>query len=147
MKRGPIVMLQAVSLSCRRGDRRLFSGVNVTVPPGTVLTVVGENGSGKTSFLRILCNLLAPEEGAVLWQGVDIRRLKEQYYTQLTYIGHLNGIKDDLTAMENLMLTAALTGDRPSDASVRDALEAVGLKHRIHHLPTRVLSQGQRRRV
>lgn len=140
-------MLQAVSLSCRRGDRRLFSGVNVTVQPGTVLAVVGENGSGKTSFLRMLCNLLAPEEGAVLWHGVDIRRLKELYYAQLTYIGHLNGIKDDLTATENLLLTGALTGDRPSDTSVRDALEAVGLKQRIHHLPTRVLSQGQKRRV
>ncbi len=140
-------MLQAVSLSCRRGDRRLFSGVNVTVQPGHVLAVVGENGSGKTSFLRMLCSLLAPEEGTILWQGVDIRRLKEQYYAQVTYIGHLNGIKDDLTATENLMLTAALTGDRPSDVSVRDALEAVGLKHRIHHLPTKVLSQGQKRRV
>lgn len=140
-------MLQTVSLACRRGDRRLFSNLSVTVKPGAVLVVVGENGSGKTSFLRMLCRLLAPEEGTILWEGTDIHHLKEQYSAQLTYIGHLNGVKDDLTAVENLKFNASLNGDRASDAAVQDALELVGLKQRVHHLPTKVLSQGQKRRV
>lgn len=140
-------MLQAVSLSCMRGERRLFSDVNVTVQPGTLLAVVGENGSGKTSFLRIVSSLLSPEEGSIFWQGQDIRQLKEEYSAQLTYIGHLNGLKDDLSAIENLMVTAGLTGDSYSSASVQEALESVGLKRRVHRLPTRVLSQGQKRRV
>ncbi len=140
-------MLQAVSLSCMRGERRLFSDVNVTVQPGTLLAVVGENGSGKTSFLRIVSSLLSPEEGAIFWQGQDIRQLKEEYSAQLTYIGHLNGVKDDLSAIENLMVTAGLTGDHHSSVSVQEALESVGLKRRVHRLPTRVLSQGQKRRV
>jgi heme exporter protein A len=140
-------MVQAVSLSCMRGERRLFSNLNVTVQLGTLLAVVGENGSGKTSFLRILSSLLSPEEGTIFWQGQDIRRLKEEYCAQLTYIGHLNGVKDDLTAVENLMVTAGLNGDRHSSASVQEALESVGLKPRVHHLPARVLSQGQKRRV
>lgn len=140
-------MLQAVSLSCMRGERRLFSDVNVRVEPGTLLAVVGENGSGKTSFLRILSSLLSPEEGAIFWRGQDIRQLKEQYCAQLTYIGHLNGVKDDLTPIENLTVTAGLTGDRHSSPMVQEALESVGLKRAVHRLPTRVLSQGQKRRV
>ncbi|MGQ0666914.1 MAG: cytochrome c biogenesis heme-transporting ATPase CcmA [Nitrospiraceae bacterium] len=140
-------MLQAVAVSCTRGERRLFSDVNVRVEPGTLLAVVGENGSGKTSFLRMLCSLLSPEDGAILWQGQDIRQLKEQYCAQLTYIGHLNGLKDDLTPIENLMVTASVTGDHSSGALVQEALEAVGLKREVHRLPTRVLSQGQKRRV
>lgn len=140
-------MLQAVALSCTRGERRLFSDVNVTVRPGTLLAVVGENGSGKTSFVRMLCTFLPPEEGAILWQGQDIRRLKEQYCAQLTYIGHLNGVKDDLTPIENLTVSASVTGDHSSSDLVREALEAVGLKCQVHRLPTRVLSQGQKRRV
>jgi heme exporter protein A len=140
-------MLQAVSLSCMRGERRLFSDVNVRVEPGTLLAVVGENGSGKTSFLRILSSLLSPEEGAIFWRGQDIRQLKEQYCAQLTYIGHLNGVKDDLTPIENLTVTAGLTGDRHSGPMVQEALESVGLKRAVHRLPTRVLSQGQKRRV
>lgn len=140
-------MLQAVGLSCRRGERRLFSDLNVKVEPGTLLAVVGENGSGKTSLLRIFSSLLPPEEGSVLWDGQDIHQLKELYSGQLTYIGHLNGIKDDLTPLENLMSVMTLTGEACSRTEAQEALEAIGLKRPIHHLPSKVLSQGQKRRV
>ncbi len=140
-------MLQTVTLSGSRGQRQLFSDVSVTVKPGTLLAVAGENGSGKTSFLRILCGLLSPDGGTILWQGKNIRQLKELYSSQLTYIGHLNGIKDDLTPVENLTLSACLAGDDSSRTIVQKALESVGLVRPIHLLPTRVLSQGQTRRV
>ncbi len=140
-------MLQAVTLSCLRGERRLFSDLNVKVEPGTLLAVVGENGSGKTSLLRIFSSLLPPEEGSILWEGEDIHQLKELYSGQLTYIGHLNGIKDDLTPIENVMSTMGLTGDACSRTAAQEALEAIGLKRPIHRLPSKVLSQGQKRRV
>jgi heme exporter protein A len=140
-------MFQTVALSGSRGEQQLFSDVSVTVKPGTLLAVVGANGSGKTSFLRMLCGLLLPDVGAILWQGKDIRQLKELYTAQLTYIGHLNGIKDELTPVENLKVSAWLAGDESSGAIVQKALEAVGLEQSVHRLPTRVLSQGQKRRV
>jgi heme exporter protein A len=140
-------MFQTVALSGSRGERQLFSDVSVTVPPGTLLAVVGENGSGKTSFLRMLCGLLSPDKGAILWHGKDIRQLKEAYSAQLTYVGHLNGIKDELTPVENLKVSAYLAGDESSSEIVQKALEAVGLGQPVHRLSTRVLSQGQKRRV
>ena len=140
-------MLQTVALRGSRGQRQLFSDISVTIKPGTLLAVAGENGSGKTSFLRILCGLLSPDEGAVLWEGKDIRQLKELYRAQLIYIGHLNGIKDELTPIENIKISACLAGDDSSNEMVQKALEAVGLERSIHTLPTRVLSQGQKRRV
>jgi heme exporter protein A len=140
-------MFQTVALSGSRGERLLFSDVSVTVKPGTLLAVLGANGSGKTSFLRMLCGLLLPDGGAILWQGKDIRQLKELYTAQLTYIGHLNGIKDELTPVENLKVSACLAGDESSGEIVQKALEAVGLEQSVHRLPTRVLSQGQKRRV
>lgn len=140
-------MFETVALSGSRGERVLFSDVSVTVKPGTMLAVVGANGSGKTSFLRMLCGLLSPDCGSILWQGNDIRQLKELYSAQLTYIGHLNGIKDDLTPVENLTVSACLAGDNSSSEAVQQALEAVGLGRSVHRLPTRVLSQGQKRRV
>ena len=140
-------MFQTVALSGSRGERLLFSDVSVTVKPGTLLAVLGANGSGKTSFLRMLCGLLLPDGGAILWQGKDIRQLKELYTAQLTYIGHLNGIKDELTPVENLKVSACLAGNESSSAIVQKALEAVGLEQSVHRLPTRVLSQGQKRRV
>ncbi|QPD05412.1 MAG: Cytochrome c biogenesis ATP-binding export protein CcmA [Candidatus Nitrospira kreftii] len=140
-------MLQAVTLSCRRGERRLFSDLTVNVEPGTLLAVVGENGSGKTSLLRIFSSLLPPEEGSILWDGEDIHQLKELYSGQLTYIGHLNGIKDDLTPVENVMSAVTLAGEVCSRIEAQQALEAIGLKRLIHRLPSKVLSQGQKRRV
>jgi heme exporter protein A len=140
-------MFQTVALSGSRGERQLFSDISVTVKPGTLLAVVGANGSGKTSFLRMLCGLFSPDRGAILWQGKDIRQLKELYTAQLTYIGHLNGIKDELTPVENLKVSACLAGDESSGAIVQEALEAVGLGRSVHRLSTRVLSQGQKRRV
>ena len=140
-------MFQTVALRGSRGERLLFSDVSVTVKPGTLLAVLGANGSGKTSFLRMLCGLLLPDGGAILWQGKDIRQLKELYTAQITYIGHLNGIKDELTPVENLKVSACLAGDESSSAIVQKALEAVGLEQSVHRLPTRVLSQGQKRRV
>lgn len=140
-------MLQAVALQCRRGERRLFSDLNVTVERGTVLAVVGENGSGKTSLLRIFSSLLPPDQGAVLWEGQDIHQLKELYAGQLTYLGHLNGIKDDLTPLENVTSALSLAGEPCSTDEAKEALEAIGLKRLIHQLPSKVLSQGQKRRV
>lgn len=140
-------MLQAVALTCRRGERRLFSDLNVKVERGKLLAVVGENGSGKTSLLRIFSSLLPPEQGSVLWEGQDISQLRELYSAQLMYLGHLNGIKDDLTAVENLMSSMALAGEVCVRAAAQEALEAIGLKRSIHRLPSKVLSQGQKRRV
>ncbi|MBX3332077.1 MAG: cytochrome c biogenesis heme-transporting ATPase CcmA [Nitrospira sp.] len=140
-------MLQAVALHCSRGERRLFTDLNVKVERGSLLAVVGENGSGKTSLLRIFSSLLPPEQGSVLWEGQDIQQLKELYSAELTYIGHLNAIKDDLTPLENLMSAMSLTGESCSHNGAKEALEAIGLKRPIHHLPSKVLSQGQKRRV
>ncbi|WHZ26166.1 MAG: ABC transporter involved in cytochrome c biogenesis, ATPase component CcmA [Nitrospira sp.] len=140
-------MLEAVSLHCSRGERRLFTDLNVKVERGSLLAVVGENGSGKTSLLRIFSSLLSPDQGSVLWEGQDIQQLKELYSGQLTYIGHLNGIKDDLTPLENLMSAMSLAGESCSNNGAKEALEGIGLKRPIHHLPSKVLSQGQKRRV
>lgn len=140
-------MIEAIDLSCTRGERLLFSGLSLTLNPGDLLAVLGENGSGKTSLLRMLCGLLPPARGTIQWEGNDIGQMKEGYAAQITYIGHLNGIKDDLTPAENLQFSARLCGDAASDNLASEALEAVGLTHPIHGLPTRVLSQGQKRRV
>lgn len=139
-------MLEAAGLQCVRGERTLFSGLNFTLRGGELLRIAGENGSGKTSLLRILCGLLAPAEGSVRWQGQDIRRLREAFWSELVYVGHANAIKEDLTAAENLATACALQGQQTSAGRLRAALERLGVAA-AEREPTRVLSQGQRRRV
>jgi heme exporter protein A len=129
-----------------RGDRRLFSNLDLSLAPGTYVQLTGPNGSGKTSLLRILCGLLAPAEGKIFWDGADIYSRREQYYTAVTYLGHRPGVKDELSALENLRIANALNGVEVSEGDARAALAQMGLSGR-ESLPARFLSEGQRRRV
>ena len=138
--------LRAQQLACTRGERALFDGLDVELRRGDAVRIVGNNGSGKTSLLRILCGLSTPTHGSVLWDGVAIASIREQFNRQLTYLGHLNGIKDDLTACENVMLATRLSGNRIDRNAAIAILEQIGLGAQIN-LPTRVLSQGQKKRV
>ncbi len=138
--------LSAHALACVRGERRLFTDLSFTLAPHTLLAVRGANGSGKTSLLRMLCGLLSPAAGHIAWNGNDIHSAREEYCAQLAYIGHLNGVKDDLSGLENLRFAARTAGIVTSDPSADDALRQFGLDG-FQRLPCKTLSQGQRRRV
>src|SRR2546426_12425786 len=103
-------MLEVRNVGCVRGHRSLFSGINLLVTPGTLLQLQGPNGSGKTSLLRIICGLMAPENGEVRWEGANIRSLGEEYSRSFTYIGHRNGVKEELTSLENLRISSGIAG-------------------------------------
>jgi heme exporter protein A len=129
-----------------RGDRTLFRDLDFELEAGELLHLKGENGSGKTTLLRALAGLLLPESGEIRWRGENIRRLREEYTRHLLYLGHLNGIKGDLTAVENLRIAAVLDGFRLTEARAWEVLGEIGLRGH-EDLPSKHLSQGQKRRV
>ena len=137
--------LRLVDVACRRGDRLLFSGLNQTLVPGELLWLRGGNGRGKTSLLRLVAGLAAPEQGQILWDDLPTRR-NERFASRLVYIAHANALKDDLTAAEALAFLARVHGRDASPSAVRAALVRLGLAGR-ERTPTRSLSQGLRRRV
>jgi heme exporter protein A len=139
-------MLEISNLACSRGDHRLFAGLSFELHPGQILQIQGKNGSGKTSLLRTLCGFITPDEGKIAWCGEDVRDLDEDYFARMIYLGHLNAIKDELSALENLRISAGLSGIELNELNAIAALRRMGLKGR-ERLPTKVLSQGQRRRV
>ncbi len=139
-------MLEAEALACRRGDRMLFTGLGFALPAGSLLHVRGRNGSGKTTLLRALCGLLRPDDGSIRWRGEPITELAEDYNRDMLYFGHLNGIKADLSGIENLRIAATLDQDGCADADILAALARLGLAG-FEDLPASMLSQGQKRRM
>jgi heme exporter protein A len=139
-------MLEVCSLECVRGRRRLFRNLSFSMTSGDCLELRGPNGSGKTSLLRMLCGLLPPTSGALLWQGEPISATREAYLSSLTYIGHRCGSKHELTTLENLRMSSALSGWGLSRDEARDVLGRMCLAEQ-ENLPARHLSEGQHRRL
>ena len=139
-------MLEVRDLACQRGEQPLFSGISFDVSAGELLWVEGRNGSGKTSLLRILCGLSPAEAGSIRWRGENIRGAREALLGDTLFLAHANGLKDDLTVVENLRFDARLAGMNAGADRVDAALRACGLGER-RDLAVRYLSQGQRRRA
>ncbi|HEX8987997.1 MAG TPA: cytochrome c biogenesis heme-transporting ATPase CcmA [Rhodocyclaceae bacterium] len=139
-------MLTAHDLTCVRGERRLFAGVDLAVGPGEWLHVRGENGAGKTSLLRLLVGLMQPAEGEIRWDGVPVRELSDEYRRQMLFLGHHGAVKEELTTLENLHFAAELDGIELPEREAIAALHRFGLRGR-EELPVRFLSAGQKRRV
>jgi heme exporter protein A len=142
----PATVLSSENLACVRGERLIFSGIEFALGAGEVLVVTGANGSGKTSLLRIVCGLLEAAAGEIRWNGSSARALGDDFFAELAYLGHHNGLKDDLSATENMQVWAGVSGITVDRAAARQALARMGLAGR-EDLPVRWLSQGQKRRA
>ena len=133
--------LSGRGVTCVRGGRNVFSGLDFATSSGEVLAVTGANGSGKTSLLRLIAGLLLPAEGSIALEGgAGELTLPEQAH----YLGHRDALKPALSVMENLLFWRDFLGGEVFEAGA--SLKAVALDHAAH-LPAAYLSAGQRRRL
>jgi len=139
-------LFEGHTLACRRGELTLFEDLSFALDPGQALFVVGPNGSGKTSLLRIAAGLALPHAGCLFWGGQKIRAAASQFRSRILYVGHTLAQKEELTVLENLTHTLAVDAVHLPASTLLRVLESVGLKER-RHLPTRYLSLGQKRRL
>jgi heme exporter protein A len=137
-------MLSVTGLSCARGERTLFADVSFTLGEREWLHVQGQNGAGKTTLMRALVGLSPQQAGEIRWRG-ELAPSSE-FRRDLIYLGHHAAVKEELTPLENLRLSASLDGLTLSERDALAALIRLGLRGR-EDLPVRVLSAGQKRRV
>jgi heme exporter protein A len=136
-----MMRLSGRNLSCVRGGREVFAGLDFDAVAGEAVAVVGPNGAGKTSLLRLIAGLLVPADGAISLEGGDSEMTVAE---QAHYLGHRDAMKPALTVTENLNFWAEFLGGEPADPVA--CIAAVGLSHAAA-LPAGFLSAGQRRRL
>jgi heme exporter protein A len=139
-------LLEARGLACLRGARLVFSHLDFQLSAGGALLLVGHNGSGKSSLLRLLAGLSRPFAGGLFWQNDPIAADLEAHRARLRYAGHQDAVKPALTALENLSVWAGLDGLPDPKGRALAALGRVDLSH-IADMPGRYLSAGQKKRV
>ena len=135
--------LGASDLLCVRGGRTLFAHFSFAVEAGQCVHLSGANGCGKSSLLRILCGLNAPQGGLVRWNG---RALDEDYFQVCAYLAHKDALKNQFSVIENLRFYQRLENLAVDESQLDGCLGELGLLA-LADLPTRALSFGQRRRL
>ena len=136
-------VLKVSDLACRRGGRPVFAGLSFSLAAGELLALTGRNGSGKTTLLRALALLVPLDAGDIAWQGSDVADDADRWRAQIAWLGHLDGLKGDLTVAENLAVANRLRGIDGDTNAALIALDLVPLAARA----VRTLSAGQRRRA
>ena len=131
-------------LSFQRNENFLFSNINVSLNSGEILQILGHNGSGKTTLLRLIVSALNLELGKILWQGKNVKNIRESYLENLLFLGHKPGLKGLLSAEENLTWWRSLNKTNLITNSA--AFKHVGLNSNKDE-PCCYLSAGQLRRA
>lgn len=134
-------------LVCIRGERLVFSKLDFTLESGGCLTLIGHNGAGKSSLLRMMAGLLHPADGVMSWDGAPVQDDMDEHRERLHYVGHHDAIKPVLSVEENLKFWAGLRSDASeAQANFKEALDIFSIGHLID-VPGRFLSAGQKRRA
>ena len=148
-----MIELRGVSKTVSSGDHQLtiLHSLDLTVPSGQRLAVVGPSGSGKSTLLGLIAGLDAPSTGSILVDGTDVTRLSEDDLARLRgakigFVFQSFHLIPSLTALENILVPMEIAGRRDAAQRAESLLDEVGLADRGHHYPSQ-LSGGEQQRV
>ena len=141
----PEIVISVQNLTRRFGDFTAVDHINFEVNAGEVVGYLGPNGSGKTTTIRMLLGLLAPNEGEATVLGYDVVRQSEEVRARVGYMSQKFAIYDDLTTLENLTFYGGVYGITDKER-IKQTLDLVGLSGHEHTL-TRDMSTGWRQRL
>lgn len=148
-----MIEVRALTKTIRNGSRtvEILRGINLVIPSGQIVAIMGASGSGKSTLLGLLAGLDDPTSGKVLLDGTDITGMEEDDLAQLRgkklgFVFQSYQLVPTLTAFENVLLPHELNGEGDGRGRAQELLERVGLNGREHHYPVQ-LSGGEQQRV
>ncbi len=147
------LLLQVRNVHKRFGENTVLSGADLEVPRGSVITVLGRSGAGKSVFLKCLADILKPDEGTILFDGQPLAEknaaARADFRRRCSFLFQSNALFDSLTALENVALPLEQTtslSEKEIQARSLEALRQLELETYRHHYPSQ-LSGGMQKRL
>ena len=135
-------MLLINNLSFFRDDNLIFENLNLSLGNGQITQIRGKNGSGKTTFLKVILNLLSSKTGEIFWEGQNINKNIFNFYNQITYIADHNTSSRKLSVSDNINFWKGLSSSNLSNDETLLLLETFNLKKYLN-TETMYLSSGE----
>jgi lipoprotein-releasing system ATP-binding protein len=146
-------MIRTEQITKSYGTLQVLKGIDVEIPKGQVVSIVGASGAGKTTFLQILGTLSKPDGGKVWIDGVEVSRLKEKELARfrnqkIGFVFQFHHLLPEFTALENVCIPALINNQskKVAENQAHELLTFLGLEHRLKHKPDE-LSGGEQQRV
>jgi lipoprotein-releasing system ATP-binding protein len=146
-------VIEAKGIHKKYGQLEVLKGINLTINPSEIVSIVGASGAGKTTLLQILGTLDSPDAGQILFEGQDLAAKKKGDLarfrnSEIGFIFQFHQLLPEFTAIENVMMPGLISGRSKSELKERakSLLERLGLADRLEHKPSE-LSGGEQQRV
>ena len=146
-------MIEISNITKKFDTLEVLKGINLTIPKGEIVSIVGASGAGKTTLLQIIGTLEKPTSGSILFDNKRVDNLADREMARfrnanIGFVFQFHQLLPEFTALENIMLPALINGKGNREAQKRAAelLDFLGLSDRAHHKPAQ-LSGGEKQRV
>ena len=146
-------MIEVENIVKRFGTLEVLRGVSLRIDGGEIVGIVGPSGAGKTTLLQIVGTLDKPDGGRVLYDGVDVLKLKDKEMAHfrnrnIGFVFQFHQLLPEFTSLENVAIPALIGGEKRETAYARakELLAFMNLSERMDHKPAQ-LSGGERQRV
>jgi len=139
-------MLLINNLSFSRNKTKIFENLNLSLNNKVMIQIKGKNGSGKTTFLKVILNILEPESGEIIWNGKNIKKNIFDFYNQTTFIMDNNTSTRELSVQDNINFWKGLSSSKLNNDEIFKLLKKLDIEQ---YYKTRVmlLSSGERKKL
>ncbi len=139
-------MLLAQNITLLRSNRKIFENINLSLSPGKILILKGNNGSGKTSLLKTIINILEPSSGSIYWKGKLLKKNLYDFYTNITYIADKTTSMRQLSVSDNIKIWKKLYLSKVGYEQIENILSILNLQN-FSNSKVNTLSLGELKKL
>ena len=139
-------MLLINNLSFSRNETKIFENLNLSLSNKKIIQIKGRNGSGKTTFLKVILNILEPNNGAIIWKGKNIKKNIFDFYKQTTFIMDNNTSTRELSVEDNINFWRGLSSSKLKNEEIFELLNKLNIE-KYYKTKVMYLSSGERKKL